>query len=98
MSREAFELSKDDPLVQQFEAGLEAWEQPFAEPEVSADEAAKVRARGAVRTRGKHQPHGSGQLPAFALPEDDPLVEQYEAGLEEWERPFESARTAGEDG
>lgn len=88
MSKKSFELSKDDPIVQQFSSGLEAWERPF-----EARGCVKtIRTRGAVKTRGAVRTRGPAMVPTFALPEDDPLVEQFRNGLESWEGPFERKR------
>jgi hypothetical protein len=96
MSTKPYELSQDDPVVEQFNSGLEAWERPFEAPETTSSirtrGAAKagrgVRARGAVKTRGG-KPHAAGKQPPEALPEDDPVVEQFKDGLADWEHPFE---------
>jgi len=88
MSPKSFELSKEDPVVQQFISGLEAWERPFA-PTSEVGTRGKVRTYGAVRTRGMLV-HGT-QATSFTLDNDDAVVQQFREGLEAWEHPFVSS-------
>ena len=84
MTRKHFVLSKDDPLVQQFKEGLEAWEEPIKPRGPTRG----IRVRGAVRTRGAAKLGRAPGKPSFALPDDDPVVEQFRKGLEDWEKPL----------
>ena len=89
MSPKSFELSKEDPVVQQFISGLEAWERPFA-PTSEVRTRGKVRRTGgAVRTRGVRI--RGAQAPSFTLDNDDAVVQQFREGLKAWEHPFVSS-------
>ncbi|MFQ6114794.1 MAG: hypothetical protein ACE5NG_12060 [bacterium] len=85
MSIRSFALNNDDPVVQQFKRGLEAWERPFE----ARGPVGKIRKRRTVKTRGGIQAHGRAKLPAFALPEDHPVVDRFKMGLKSWECPYE---------
>jgi len=85
MSSKSFDLGKEDPVVQQFKLGLDAWEKPFEVPGAGEE----VRPRGAVRTRGSAPSRSLGKLPPTVLPKDDPVVKKFMEGLTDWERSFE---------
>jgi hypothetical protein len=86
MLKKSFVLSKKDPVVEQFKAGLEAWERSYKAPGVMLTRAA-VKTGGAVRTRGAVPTRGGAKGPSFALPKGDPGVQAFQNGLEDWERP-----------
>lgn len=85
MSKKSFVLSKEDPVVEQFKAGLEAWERSYKAPGVTRTRGA-VKTGGAVRTRGAVSTRAGAKVPSFALPKDDPDVQAFQNGLENWER------------
>lgn len=85
----SFELDKEDPVVQQFSLGLDAWERPFVTLSTVTE---RIRARGAVRTRGATPTRGPVQLRASTLLVDDPILQQFSVGLEAWESPIEIVR------
>jgi hypothetical protein len=88
MSTEAFKLNEEDPILHQFLSGLEAWERP------GETLARVVRTRGVVPTRGGVRRIAGDLAPgAMALPPDDPVLEQFRAGLEAWERPFDTGNS-----
>lgn len=88
MTRKSLALSKNDLLVEQFKAGLRAWEHPYGELDTTESDAPEpARKAKIVRARVVR----SGELNASrvaALPDDDPLVEQFRDGLACWERHF----------
>jgi len=93
MSRKPFALPEDDPVLEQFRSGLEAWEHPFEGKQRVRARGREVtrggaRARGVVKTRGAVRTRGGVTLPPFTLPEDDPVLRQFREGLERWEHPF----------
>jgi hypothetical protein len=97
MSAKSFEPNKEESVVRQFSSGVEAWERPLQaggpEEGIPRRGAAKTRGevwvRGAVRTRGRNQPHSPGKLPPVPLPERDLVVGQFQEAVIKWERPFE---------
>lgn len=65
-----------DQAVRAFTDGLEAWERPCGRPQ-------RVRARGAVRTKG------AVVTPRRrVLPEGHEVLRLFEEGIDHWERPL----------
>jgi len=95
MPSKSFALKRNHPVVEQFRAGLRAWEHPRGEPDRAdvgpsgrARKAKTIRARGAVRVRERVS---SGEInrSQIAALSDDLVMEQFREGLAHWERPFE---------
>jgi hypothetical protein len=88
MARKSLALSKNDPLVEQFDAGLRAWEHPYGEPDAPEGDA-PGEARKAKTFRARVVRTGELKAPRVeALPDDDPVVERFRKGLARWENPF----------
>lgn len=89
MTRKSFALSKNDLLVEQFKAGLRAWEQPYGERDTLKGGDAPEAARKTKNVRARVVRSGELNAPRVAaLPDDDPVLQQFSDGLERWERPF----------
>lgn len=94
MPSKSFALKKNHPVVEQFRAGLRAWEHPCGEPDRAdvgtsgpAKKAKTIRARGAVRPERT----SSGEIDRFRMMDasDQLVVEKFRDGLAHWERRFE---------
>jgi hypothetical protein len=97
MSKKSFALNKNDAVVQQFSAGVRAWEHPHRQPDSAADvgtsgparKANTIRARGAVRVRERVISGETNRSQCVPPLSDDLVVVQFRDGLAHWERPFE---------
>lgn len=94
MARKSFALKKNDPVVEQFRAGLMAWEHPGGKPAVGTTKAKTIRARGAIRTR-EMMTSGETDISQLVVPANQLVVEKFRNGLARWERRFKTGSEQG---